>query len=106
MINSSELITILEAEIKFYNGLSNNDWTEDKNEGFKLGIKYCKDLIEKLNLDEEQYMRETLTELGIDLNKPKKKSKLPRNKLGLSYFPKGMAGKDMLTMYREKHGLI
>jgi hypothetical protein len=54
MINSKELKTILDDEIKIYNNLTNDDWSNDKNEGFKLGIKYCRDLIDILeNTDKE-----------------------------------------------------
>jgi hypothetical protein len=45
---SNAIIKVLEDEVKFYNSISNDDWSSDKNEGFKLGIKYCKDLIKKL----------------------------------------------------------
>lgn len=52
---------------------------------------------------DDDYLKETLAELGIDLNKPRKKSRLPRNKNGLPVM-RGGAGKDMLTMYREEKG--
>ncbi len=52
---------------------------------------------------DEDYMKEVLKELGIDLDKPKRKSKLPTNRLGLHVIPKGSAG--LLQLYWEEHGL-
>lgn len=52
---------------------------------------------------DDEYLKEALAELGIDLNKPRKKSRLPKNRLGLPVV-RGGAGKDMLTMYREEKG--
>ena len=46
------IIRILEGEIEFYKNRSNEDWSHDKNEGFKVGIKYCKDLVEKVKQKE------------------------------------------------------
>ena len=42
------IIDALEQEEKFYKDRKNPDWSIDKNSGFKLGIKYCKELLESI----------------------------------------------------------
>jgi hypothetical protein len=51
---------------------------------------------------DDKYLDECMKELGIDLNAPRKRSRLPRNRLGLPEIRGG--GKSMLQMYREEHG--
>lgn len=67
------------------------------------GVRTVETMLDNTHSD-DNYLNEALVELGIDLNRPKKSSKLPRNKNGLHVIPKGSAGKDMLTMYREEKG--
>lgn len=42
------VLKVLSDEIELYKSKENVDWNNDKNEGFKLGIKYCKELVEKM----------------------------------------------------------
>jgi hypothetical protein len=42
------ILKVLEKQNQFYLRKNNDDWSEDKNEGFKLGLKYCSDLIDKM----------------------------------------------------------
>lgn len=49
------IINVLEQEMKFYKDRKNPDWSIDKNSGFKLGIKYCKDLLESIKEEDENY---------------------------------------------------
>lgn len=49
------IINVLEQEMKFYKDRKNPDWSIDKNSGFKLGIKYCKDLLECIKEEDENY---------------------------------------------------
>ena len=44
----ASIINVLEQEMKFYKDRKNPDWSIDKNSGFKLGIKYCKDLLKSI----------------------------------------------------------
>lgn len=46
MLNA--ILKIFEDEIEFYKNKNNDDWNEDKNEGFKQGIEYCKSIILKM----------------------------------------------------------
>ncbi|WP_185903781.1 hypothetical protein [Hathewaya massiliensis] len=43
-----QILNIFKKEIDFYKDKDNKSWSKDKNEGFKLGIEYCKNIIEKL----------------------------------------------------------
>lgn len=42
------ILNVLRQQVDFYSKNNNNDWSFDKNEGFKLGIKYCKDIISSM----------------------------------------------------------
>lgn len=42
------ILQVLNSEINFYSDKSNEDWSEDKNEDFKLGIAYCRDLVQNI----------------------------------------------------------
>lgn len=52
---------------------------------------------------DDDYMKEVLSELGIDMSKSRKRSRMPKNKFGITVI-RGAAGKDMVTMYREEKG--
>jgi hypothetical protein len=49
---------------------------------------------EYINYNDE-YMKEALAELGIDLDAPKRRSRLPRNRLGLPEIRGGVRCKDI-----------
>lgn len=49
------IINVLEQEMKLYKDRKNPDWSIDKNSGFKLGIKYCKDLLESIKEEDNDY---------------------------------------------------
>ena len=49
------IIDALEQEDKFYKDRKNPDWSIDKNSGFKLGIKYCKELLESIKGQNNEY---------------------------------------------------
>lgn len=51
----TSIINVLEQEMKFYKDRKNTDWSIDKNSGFKLGIKYCKELLESIKEEDENY---------------------------------------------------
>lgn len=44
---------------------------------------------------DDEYLNECLKELGIDLSEPKKKSRLPRNRLGIPVLRGGVRTKDI-----------
>ena len=41
--------------MKIYQWIQWSDWSIDKNSGFKLGIKYCKDLLESIKEEDNDY---------------------------------------------------
>lgn len=49
-----EIIKVLKEEIKYYSKINNEDWSKEKNEGFKKGIEYCESLIRKMSLIEKR----------------------------------------------------
>jgi hypothetical protein len=40
-----ELLRVIEKEIEYYKDRENNTWSSEKNEGFKEGLEYCKNLV-------------------------------------------------------------
>lgn len=51
----TSIINVLEQEMKFYKDRKNTDWSIDKNSGFKLWIKYCKELLESIKEEDNDY---------------------------------------------------
>ena len=45
---ANTILQILKNEIEFYKNKNNNSWSKDKNEGFKQGLEYCRDIVLKL----------------------------------------------------------
>lgn len=52
----NEILKVLEKEIEFYSKIQNSDWSHEKNEGFKDGLKYCCDLVKKMKKTEEKQL--------------------------------------------------
>ncbi|MFC0903681.1 hypothetical protein ACFHWD_03130 [Clostridium sp. MT-14] len=48
----NSIIKVLGNEIDFHSHKDNPDWSKEKNEGFKEGLKYCRNLIEGMNVIE------------------------------------------------------
>lgn len=51
MIEKRALLMIIDAfeqELNFYDGLDNVDWSNEKNDGFKEGIKYSKEFVQRI----------------------------------------------------------
>jgi len=44
----NEVLKVISKEIKFYKEKFNKNWSKDKNEGFKEGLKYCKQIVETI----------------------------------------------------------
>lgn len=44
----NEVIKVLQKEIEFYSKIQNSEWTEERNQGFRDGIKYCYNLIKNM----------------------------------------------------------
>jgi hypothetical protein len=42
------IIDLLSQEVKFYETQNNPDWSQEKNLGFKAGLKYSHDLLVKI----------------------------------------------------------
>lgn len=47
-----EIIEVLEKEVEFYSNKYNSDWDKSMNDGFRFGIKYCRDLIKTMETKE------------------------------------------------------
>lgn len=48
------ILKVLGNEAKFYSDKNNSDWSKEKNEGFKKGIKYCENLIATMKMKESE----------------------------------------------------
>lgn len=50
------IIDLMQQEIDFYSDYDNDNWSNDKNEGFKAGLDYAVKVIKKAKpiLDEEE----------------------------------------------------
>lgn len=44
-----ELIKVFDQEVEFYKKTDNDEWSAEKNKGFKEGLKYSRKLVKEIN---------------------------------------------------------